>query len=209
MKISAINGFRSDVTFEKKPNKESIVVSRPQTSSLKAIPLAVLIAMSPLNAVQAQNKAENTNSATKTEQVKSPEEKVLQAFRIIDASPRYGDCIMELVSTDGDDEFSEKVTLTFERPNPNALSTVNDNEVLKIEELKNLARYNDKYVVEGKGKINNYIYKLYSGEHIFTKEENIDLISKEISKDFYEFLYENLKDVVPIIIDNNSSKELY
>lgn len=117
MKISAINGFRSDVTFEKKPNKESIVASRPQTSSLKAIPLAVLIAMSPLNAVQAQNKAENTNSATKTEQVYEDKELlVLEHPKALAFS--NGSCALSFISNDGDDSDAEKIVLKFKKSTP-------------------------------------------------------------------------------------------
>ena len=113
MKVNAINGINQSVSFEKRSKRADKAQAQHQTNPMKAVPLAVLIAMSPLNA-PAQNASAQTSSATKTEQVAQPAEKVLQALKIENASPRFGDCILELVSTDGDDNFSEKVSLTFD-----------------------------------------------------------------------------------------------
>ena len=215
MKISAINGFRSDVTFEKKPNKESIVVSRPQTSSLKAIPLAVLIAMSPLNAVQAQNKAENTNSATKTEQVYEDKELLVLEHPDALAFSKGCTCVLSFISNDGDDNNVEKVKLTFKESKPfrNYDSRIKSDKLshwMLMIDLDSIYVYKDNVIYPGgrKDEITTYSVRGNGIEYQskVLRDDGTVLIPQiynegrqgiKISDDFYEYLKNIVGDAVP------------
>lgn len=209
MKVNAINGINQSVSFEKRNKRADKAQAQHQTNPMKAVPLAVLIAMSPLNA-PAQNTSAQANSATKTEQVAQPEEKVLQALKIENASPRFGDCILELVSTDGDDNFSEKVSLTFD--DDSYFLDHSKRFTVKIDELKNLAVYENGYAVEGKGNISTCYYDddygLSKPKIIDEEKRDVESLTVEITKEFYDFLYANFKDVFPNKVDLQNKKPL-
>ena len=70
MKVSAINSFSPSVNFEKRERKANEVSRGHQTNPMKAVPLAVLIAMSPLNSVDTkaqdiQVRTEQTSNSNK------------------------------------------------------------------------------------------------------------------------------------------------
>lgn len=175
---------------------------------LKAVPLAVSIAMSPLKA-PAQNTSAQSSSATKTEQVAQPKEKVLQALRIENPSLLYDYCILELVSTDGDDNFSEKVSLTFHAEDYHVIDFCTTININKIDELKKIAEYKNGYAVEGKG---NYTFIIcdHEGDYslsnpqpkvIYEEKRDVESMCVAITKEFYDFLYANFKDVFPNKVD--------
>lgn len=174
---------------------------------LKAVPLAVSIAMSPLKA-PAQNTSAQSSSATKTEQVAQPKEKVLQALRIENPSLLYDYCILELVSTDGDDNFSEKVSLTFHAEDCRLICDFcTEININKIDELKKIAEYKNGYAVEGKGNYTSILCD-YEGDYsnpqpkvIYEEKRDVESMCVAITKEFYDFLYANLKDVFPNKVD--------
>ena len=222
MKISAINGFRSGVTFEKKPNKESIVVSRPQTSSLKAIPLAVMLAMSPLNAVQAQNKAD-VSSKPKIEQLMkmAEKDKLMMSLDYKEACNFLTGCQVQLYSLDGGNTYN-RFMLDFE---PNAVNKKDlekhkipkdlSCEVqinLKLDTLKKVTTYFDdgedrwifsnRYYAVGPAikKYMNFMnatsYELIPNSSDFHFEEQTENEEVSITEDFYNDLKAIFNDAV-------------
>lgn len=108
MKISAINNYQFyNVKFEGKKNNYE---QKPMHTSntLKAIPLAVLLAMSPLNmpVVKAQN---GTPQIDNTE----ANEKIVDITDYGFGTKNGDPCQIKLISTDDDDESIEKIQLEF------------------------------------------------------------------------------------------------
>lgn len=222
MKISAINGFRSDVTFEKKPNKESIVVSRPQTSSLKAIPLAVLIAMSPLN-TSVQNASAQTSSTTKVEQMmKLAEKDQLVGYTIYEKPSVYcNKCLIQLYSLDGSDNY-DRIMLTFaalpakekdlEAHNIPSNLFCDAKVTLKLDTLKKVTNYkiidgektlfSEEYYAVGpaKKRFSNFndktTYELVSNSADLNFEMMSDNEEVSITKKFYDDLKESFGNLV-------------
>lgn len=96
--VSYTNGY-NHVNFEGRKNKKNDVERSYSTSSfMKSIPLAVLVAMSPLNGVQAQTL---TNS----------NEKILQTQTYKD--PIKDGCNILFISNDGNDNDVEAIALQY------------------------------------------------------------------------------------------------
>ena len=108
MMIFAINEFNiRPLKFEGKKDK-AIQKSVHSSSPIKAIPLAALIAMSPLNATMTN--AQQTNKTPRTELLKN-NEKVLLSEVVNEAFPNGTSCRVDAISTDGNDSDFEFIRL--------------------------------------------------------------------------------------------------
>ena len=78
MTIQAINSVRNNyagIKFEgRKKDNATQPVQTVNTSTLKAVPLAVMLAMSPLNKVQSENNTVKNADKDKTEVVATPQQ---------------------------------------------------------------------------------------------------------------------------------------
>ena len=76
MAIEAISGVRNNglnsVNFEARKGKKSSPVSNP-TSTVKAVPLAVILAMSPMTTTNAENIMRGENQFNRIELVENPQ----------------------------------------------------------------------------------------------------------------------------------------
>ena len=113
MKVNAINGINQSVSFEKRNKRADKAQAQHQTNPMKAVPLAVLIAMSPLNA-PAQNTSSQTNSTTKVEQMmKLAEKDELVSYAVYDNPSGYRKkCLIQLYSLDGGNSI-DRIMLNF------------------------------------------------------------------------------------------------
>ena len=215
MKVEAIRSYVNNVNFGKKVNKEHQVASRPQTSSLKAIPLAVMLAMSPLNAVQAQNKAENTNSATKTEQVYEDKELLVLEHPDALAFSKGCTCVLSFISNDGDDNNVEKVKLKFKKSTPFSAydSRIKSDKLshwMLMIDLDSIYVYKDNLIYPGgrKDEITTYSVRGNGVEYqteVLRDDGTVlipEIYSKrrqgiKISDEFYEYLKGIVGDAIP------------
>lgn len=109
MKINAVENYKVVNThFEGKKNNKEIQKPVHSASPIKAIPVAVLIAMSPLNAPPA-----NAQQANKTSRMEILEnnEKVLLSEVVQEAFPDGTSCRVDAISTDGNDSDFECIRL--------------------------------------------------------------------------------------------------
>ena len=222
MKVEAIRSYVNNVNFGKKVNKEHQVVSRPQTSSLKAIPLAVLIAMSPLN-TSVQNASAQTSSTTKVEQMmKLAEKDQLVGYTIYEKPSVYcNKCLIQLYSLDGSDNY-DRIMLTFaalpakekdlEAHNIPSNLFCDAKVTLKLDTLKKVTNYkiidgektlfSEEYYAVGlaKKRFSNFndktTYELVSNSADLNFEMMSDNEEVSITKKFYDDLKESFGNLV-------------
>ncbi len=208
MKVNAINGINQSVSFEKRNKCAYKAQAQHQTNPMKAVPLAVLIAMSPLN-VPAQNASAQTGSITKTEQVAQPEEKVVLTYSYEKPTrANTGKADFIFYSTDGDDSSIEKVKINFETSHfyktkgdnaenvnyriiqsmyPDTIEIIN--ETVKFKDGREIdGKY---YYISGKG-IDYKTQGMTDSGKIVSKANKIqkDKITIGINEEFYKFLVE-------------------
>ncbi len=110
----SFNGSYNKLSFEGKkdrnPNRSSSV-----SNTLKAIPLATLLAMSPLNSVDAQNRALESQFGFRTEitQTSDGHERAQAEFIYPNAFPSGTDSKLLLFSTDDNSDDFEKAVLDY------------------------------------------------------------------------------------------------
>ena len=208
MKVNAINGINQSVSFEKRSKRTDKAQAQHQTNPMKAVPLAVLIAMSPLNA-PAQNTSAQTSSATKTEQVAQPEEKVVLTYSYEKPTrANTGKADFIFYSTDGDDSSIEKVKINFETSH--FYKTKGDNaenvnyRIIQsmytdtIEIINETVKFKDGREIDGKyyylsGKGNLYKTQEITDSGVIVAKparEQEDKITIGINEEFYKFLAE-------------------
>lgn len=163
------------------------------TGSLNAIPLAALIAMSPLTT--ATTNAENSKEIQqKIELFESPKNKVLETLKVDNAMWNGKSCYLDAISNDGNDTDYEIVRLRRR-------IKIDGEEFESIIEPRQLVeRYDENnddfliYFVNGpsilKDKNNKSIYNDKSGWHI-TQEFYEDL--KELFGDKIEYIKEYIE----------------
>ena len=203
----SFNGNYNRLSFEGRKNNSGSSRMSSISSTLKAIPVATLIAMSPLNTsvnLYAQAPVEeklimtgNVNNAT-----------------IPDALGKMKECGIDFISTDGNDNNIEKVRLRFvdwhkgkEIINGKSISgkyaftTMID--VKNLELCKEIRKYSgspdqvkERYYVSGPG---DYSRSLFFDEEdnsyrkgVFSRKS--DNLKEEISKEFYDYLVDLFKD---------------
>lgn len=199
MAISAINSvsFRNNynnIHFEGKKDKPA--QHRSMSSSLKAVPLAVLLAMSPLNNVEAQNNRIVVASGTY--------ENATPPSKLGEVEP----CLVQFVSTDGNNSDAELVSLAFETEKGAGSIMVDgkkywahykytecvDVDTLEICDVTTNypligPKTHKEYYVSGNGSKKRSGYYTDSGEYInadsFYKKGSV---KKRISKEFYDYL---------------------
>ena len=227
----------NNVTFAGRKNKEHHTGASNPVSHKLAVPTAALmLAMMPSNAVSApewenENRIEYIqerdidnldDAATYRIEPQENKRKVLQKTTILEASPKYGNCIMELVTDDGGK--TGNLILTFEE-NTKYNGFINDNgerkkiplmrttlhsvEVDTLKTINNRLRSYDpdsefpvRYV-SGKAKIVN-IVRRDDGTNIVEKMNSHDYPNRkyEITKEFYNDLKKFLGDLVPYTTEN-------
>lgn len=221
MKVSAVNSHRlNSLHFEGKKAKE---VQKPVHSSnpIKAIPVAVLIAMSPLNAPLMN--AKPVVSAEPQTEISAKQEKVVATAEYPNATPdKDMGCTIYFISNDGDDNSAEKVQMVF-----NIKDNLYDNKKLaavrsetKVVEMKTIrkrhilniseggvATHMDAYFLEGPGYNIVSISKL-NGEIVSRKTDMKDNQIISITKQFYEDLKglsdDSLKIIEEDVVDNEA-----
>ncbi len=175
------------------------------TNTLKAIPLATLLAMSPMTSVNAQEPVSKTASTTQTAHYKP----VIHSS-YDNATPKDShisknhDCELYFISTDGNDENIEELELVFRGEDVKKgykkvgsqsydakrkiVSSVNL-ESLEIHHNKRLMGKDTTYHARGKGEIYTEPYIVADGtkdgEYSFKKQ---GVLTVEISKGFYDYL---------------------
>ena len=211
MAISAVNSvsFRNNynnIQFEGKRKQDKGGEHHRMSSPMKAVPLAVLIAMSPLNTVQAQN---NTFDS-----------KVIQSAIVKVATPpdykgETRPCEIQYISTDNNDEDIERISLMFTEPmftrksiNGKLTDLYYDYRVGvnadTLEVCNVITEYSSgrsvsekRYYVSGEGSILRTGYYTDKGDYInkdgyFEKKK----VRYEISKDLYDHIEACMEDEI-------------
>ena len=197
MKVEAIKGYKfNNIDFAGKKQKKQ---TQPHvTSPMKAVPVIVLMAMSPINAPLTS--AHPIASASPQTEVVANKDKVIQALEIKNASPNYGDCILELISTDGDDSRAEKVALSFKDE-----SDYMEDHYANIYDLQGLCIYQNGFGVSGTGKCQSFYYDNY-GDVKHQRASVKEKVTVEISEQFFNFLYQNFGKSLPCVVDKSNIK---
>lgn len=194
--VSFRNNY-SQVNFEGKKKEKSggLHVS----SSIKAIPLATLIALSPLNGVQAQ-----TNNAGSNEKVLT-----VQTYK----NPASGGCNILYISNDGNDNDIEAIALQYGQTTTyngdvngqrtRLVKTVNTKQYLDTLKLVNVVyKYDDgkperkvtKYVVAGSSTYNTYIDRADTKKQIRHSSGRMEHDEYEIDRELFEYLKQYMED---------------
>ena len=216
--VSSVNfNNYNNISFESRKNKEkhSIKVSKPISHKLAVPTAALILSMIPANvsstsAWESENRIEYSQESDKRE--------VLQRTNILNASPKYGNCVMELVTDDGgktgnlilkfeentkfngfiDGENGERkkvpmIKKTFHSVEVDTLKTINNHP------NKNNLNYSypTRYVV-GKTTIVNIVTR-NDGTNVIERYSSKDYPNEhyEITKEFYNDLKNFLGDLVP------------
>lgn len=137
MRISAINSYVNqkrydNIQFQGKKDKREI--NTPSHSNpLKAIPLAVLLAMSPLN-IQPVS-AQNTTSSSVTTETQHKPLKVIATYNYEKSTPRKDSepCYMEFLGRDIDGDDFEILRLNFSQKRANYVHDSITNEPIPID----------------------------------------------------------------------------
>lgn len=199
MKISAINNnfiSKSNTNFRGKHYDNTRGTNPTVTSTVKAVPLAVLLAMSPLNAID--TKAQVMDPAkVYNEQMFKKEGKVISTNTYDNVNSFYDECKVDLISTDGNDATIEDALLTFSKKQ---IGKTKSGEI-KVKEYNfiltpmDLGVWSDEagkhYAVQGPGIEGGVIYSpeltavpSNSGKVLNSSET----LALEITKEFYDVL---------------------
>lgn len=232
----SLNNY-SSVTFAGRKSKEHHNNASNPVSHKLAVPTAALmLAMMPSNATtipewETENRIEYSqardidnlaDAATYRMEPQENKRKVLQKATILEASPKYGNCIMELVTDDGgktgdmiltfeeNTKYNGFVNINGERKKiPLIRTTLHSVEVDTLKTIISRLRSYDpdseypvRYVA-GKAKIVN-IVRRDDGTNIVEKMNSHDYPNRkyEITEDFYNDLKNFLGDLVPYTTEN-------
>lgn len=217
MKVAAINNnpnYQNYAVpqFEGKKEKPSNSVK----TTLKAVPLAVLIAMSPLNTVKAQQQEEKTvlslqyNNATTSSYLTNNHA-----------------CDINFISNDGNDENAERVMLHFWKEGASTKYRTEDDKVVDAKYNRSTQIYvtklisqitrsddernillNERYFVEGPSVELSSPLVLPDGSIVgeVSREKNPDR-KIVITKDLYNYLKEVMGDEVENVIQEGEMPE--
>ena len=215
MKINAISNHNFYNThFEGKKNK---VVSTPShtPSAVKAIPVALFMAMIPINTQVA--KAQVPQVTQTVVQKPAQNERVVNCIKFPNATPKNKyDCKIYCIDTDNVGNTIEKLKLVFERDEAIALNPCEyeynyerytiDLKALRQEinqhQTRNgqVVRTENKYYMFGPG--SKRVYTLGdNNEAILTESEDSENMKFEISEELYKFLADHT------IHDNNGCSQ--
>ncbi len=221
MKVNAINSYKfNNVHFEGKKSKQDNRIMNT-TTPIKAVPVIVLMAMSPLNAPLMN--AKPVVSAEPQTEISAKQEKVVATAEYPNATPNKNmGCTIYFISNDGDDNSAEKVQMVF-----NIKDNLYDNKKLaavrsetKVVEMKTIRKrhilniseggvetHMDAYFLEGPGYNIVSISKL-NGEIVSRKTDMKDNQMISITKQFYEDLKglsdDSLKIIEEDVVDNEA-----
>ena len=194
--VSFRNNY-SQVNFEgkKKDKSSGLYVS----NSIKAIPLATLIALSPLNGVQAQ-----TNNAGSNEKVLT-----VQTYK----NPALDGCNILYISNDGNDADVEAIALQYgqtttynadvDGQRTRLIKTVNTKQYLDtLKQVNVVYKYDDgkperkytKYVAAGSSTYNTYIDRADTKKQIRHSSGRMKHDEYEIDKELFEYLKQFMED---------------
>ena len=222
MKISAINGLtNSYINFEgKKRDTQEIQKPVHSSSPLKAIPLAALIAMSPLN-------APGLNAQQAVIVQTTQQNKILGSAQYENATPYNNyNCTLRYISNDNDDSTVEKIQFIFDKTVKQVkkhdrkeelyayryLSNIIDFSTLKkinittIDDEGNI-KYSAKYYVEGPG-TKYTVVKDLQGDVVSRNYHSEKNIKMEITKNFFEDLKSVIDKSINYIEENRIYDEL-
>lgn len=230
----SFNNYNS-VTFSGRKNREhNNNASNSVTHKLAVSTATLMLAMMPSNATSVPE-WENENRVEYSQDLENfvdidtyrlePQEnkrKVLQRETILNASPKYGNCIMEVVTDDGgktgdmiltfeeNTKYNGFVNIDGERKKiPLIRTTLHSVEVDTLKTINSRLRSYDpdseypvRYV-SGKAKIVN-IVRRDDGTNIVEKMNSHDYPNRkyEITEDFYNDLKNFLGDLVPYTTEN-------
>ncbi len=209
MAISPITNisFTSRKRTANRQERELNGANYSSSSSLKAVPLAALIAMSPLNPVNAQDLITDNNIVAT-----STYKKAVPDFNGVSSNP----CEILFISTDGDNDDIEKVRLVFNNTYYEDVSVNNaikemkfdvikQIDVAELEKCREITKYDympDKtyyaYYVSGAAEVSRSNYYNDNGEFVNKGKSSVkkDSYKMEITKDLYDYLLNLLGDNV-------------
>ena len=227
MAISAVSSvsFRNNynnIQFEGRKNvKKYDAGAQPSHSStsVKAASLAAIMLMSPLNTSSAEYNAATMNGyPVEMAQSSGYSNKVLEKFTFKNATPkRYTfesrPCNVYFVSTDGNDDDAEKISLVFTDPMHTRKSIDGklmnltyeyeigvDADTLEIHNVttsysSGRSSTEKRYYITGSGYVNRSGYYTESGQYIdrdgYFKKRNL---RREVSKELYDYIAECMQD---------------
>lgn len=197
--VSYTNGY-NQVNFEgKKNNKRNYESGYSSNSFMKSVPLATLIAMSPLNGIQAQTSTPNLN------------EKIVHMVTY--KNPVDDGCNILYISNDGNDDDIEAIALQHGR---NLSYTRNirgiDTKLIKRENFKQYldtlktvnvtydyedgspSRTEKKYIVAGRRAYDVYVDRADDLKELKHTSGKTDHDEYEIDKELYDFLKQFMKE---------------
>ena len=226
MQVSAISGYtnqrvNNNIQFQGKKDKREINTP-PHSNPLKAIPLAVLLAMSPLNIQPAS--AQNTTSSTVTAETQHKPLVVIATYNYENATPRTRPepCYMEFMGRDINGDDFELLRLNFSQKRANYIDTEKqksvpfDYEHITTIDLQKLEKQTVNYINPDGSKRETVIEYYAGGPAIVydtpgvyhaTKEpvdrkpkiSGFNYYAKWITEDFYNILKNAMGDEVEYI----------
>lgn len=204
----SFNKNYNKLNFEGRKDRET-QYHRPSyvVNTLRSIPLAAILAMSPLN------------SSMNVYAQQPQEKKIVMSLKANNITPpdifgKQMGCEIDFISTDGNDDTAEKLELTFvnwrrgeqlingkKTKCKYAYTTVID--LKNVELLKEVRKYSnsddkvtERYFVSGPGSYARSFFFDLNGNSLNTGNFNrkSDNMEQEISKDFYNYLADLLKN---------------
>lgn len=201
MKISAINNAMQSVNavkFGTRHEESNGYQTRPHNAGIvKAVPLAVLIAMSPMTTANAETRPERIQPQ-EIEYVEIPSDqqpvrKEVARVTYPKASQQYGDATIIFYDNDGNTKDAEEVVIKFHVPrNPNNRHTYDYELVLDHLGYTEYTRSKEIYYgIYGKGTCIDT--DTFTGRKL-TKEKN----TLNVNKEFADYLYTMFGDAITI-----------
>ena len=194
------------LTFEGRKDKQNNHRPSYVSNTIKSIPLAAIIAMSPLNTslnVSAQEPVQK---------------ELVMSGRVRNATPpdavgKYGECDIDFISTDGNNNNAEIIQLMFFDPQKgeefiNGVRTeceytyTTTMELKALERCKEIRKYDgapdklsERYFVAGPGSYaRSYFYDLDGNCYNTGNFDRKGTQKQEVTKEFYDYLANLLKD---------------
>lgn len=224
MKVNAINSYKfNNVHFEGKKSKQDNRIMNT-TTPIKAVPVIVLMAMSPLNAPLMN--AKPVVSAEPQTEISAKQDKVVASEQYFGATPSKDTrCTINYISNDGQDDSIERVQLVFDRKTDSynkqneiyqssyIMDVVNMNALLKrtiktIGSDKKITTENF-YFVSGNG---TKIVKVkdLNGKTLSSKIDEKNNLQVEITENFYNDLKsisdESIKIKEEVVVNDHKNK---
>lgn len=188
--VSFRNNY-SNIGFEgKKKNDKNVSVENTRSSMLKAIPLAALIAMSPLTSTKAQTFAKN--------------EKIINFEQYDETKKGLGDVVIWFLSTDGDDNnaeilrYTSNKTIKYSTTSDKAFHDKQSCDISKFRIVNVSSKYGNstEYYVSGPGTRQTHS----DGRPVMTK--NFENLSIKISPEMFKYLKSLVGDQIECKTEN-------